>query len=112
MMKTMLVIVDACRGFGIPGEVLVMEPDLEAAPARGTSVHQIGPVEALAVASHLDPQILPQRTLLLLVETGDLTEERERAACEEVVEVLDREIEHLANRRANDDPAFTGTEGR
>jgi hydrogenase maturation protease len=110
--QDLLVIVDACTGLGATGEVLVMEPDLNAAPGRGTSIHQIGPLEALAVASHLDPQKLPKRTLLLLVETGGLTEEGERAACEEVIEVLDHEIERLANRRVTDDPAFTGTEGR
>ena len=110
--QELLVIVDACVGFGATGEVLIMEPDLEAIPGRGTSVHQIGPVEALVVASHLEPQVLPKRTLLILVETEGLSEEKEQAACEQVVEVLDREIGRLANGRATDDPAFTRTDGR
>jgi len=110
--QDLLVIIDACIGFGATGEVLVTEPDLEATPGRGTSIHQIGPVEALVVASHLEPHVLPKRTLLILVETGGLSEEQEKAACERVVEVLDREIGRLANGQATDDPAFTRTEGR
>jgi hydrogenase maturation protease len=110
--QDLLVIVDACVGYGASGDVLVMEPDLETTPGRGTSVHQIGPVEALVVASHLEPQALPKRTLLILVETGGLSEEKEQAACEQVVEVLDREIGRLANDRATDDPASARTEGR
>jgi len=110
--QDLLVIVDACIGYGAAGEVMVMEPDLEAIPGRGTSVHQIGPVEALVVCSHLDPQVMPTRVLLILVETGDLAEEMEKAACEQVVEMLDREIGRLADDRTTDDPAFTGTEGR
>lgn len=110
--QDLLVIVDACIGFGATGEVLVMEPDLETTPGRGTSVHQIGPLEALAVASHLQPDALPKRTLLVLVETAGLSEENEEAACERVVKVLDREIGRLADDRATDDPASAGTEGR
>ena len=110
--QDLLVIVDACVGFGVTGEVLVMEPDLEGTPDRGTSIHQIGPVEALVVASHLEPQALPKRTLLILVETGGLSEEQEQTACAQVVKVLDREIGCLDNGRATDDPAFTRTDGR
>jgi hydrogenase maturation protease len=110
--QDLLVIVDACMGFGATGEVVVMEPDLEATPGRGTSVHQIGPVEALVVASHLEPHVLPKRTLLILVETEGLSEENEQAACERVVEVLDREIGRLAIGRATDDAGFTRTDGR
>jgi hydrogenase maturation protease len=110
--QDLLVIVDACVGYGAAGEVLVMEPDLETTPGRGTSVHQIGPTEALVVASHLEPQSMPKRVLLILVETGGLTEIQERMACEQVVEVLDREIGRLEGDRAARSPASKGTEGR
>lgn len=110
--QDLLVIVDACVGYGAAGEVLVMEPDLTATPGRGTSVHQIGPIEALVVASHLEPQSMPQRVLLILVETGGLTEIQERTACDQVVEVLDREIGRLAGDRATEDRALVGSKGR
>jgi len=110
--QELLVIVDACVGFGTAGEVLVMEPDLETTPSRGTSVHQIGPIEALVVGSHLDPQMMPARVLLILVETGDLTESQEQAACERVVDLLDLEIRRLANHRTPGNPAIAETEGR
>jgi len=110
--QELLLIIDACLGYGAAGEVLVIQPDLENTPGRGASIHQIGPVEALAVLRHLEPGSMPQRMLLILVETGGLSEDQEHEACERVVEVLDREIERLGIVRETGDPAFAGTEGR
>jgi hydrogenase maturation protease len=90
--QELLLVVDACVGKGQPGEVMVETPDLGAALGRETSIHQIGPLEALVVAGHLEPEKLPQRTRLVLVETAGLDEAAEAAACERVVEILDSEI--------------------
>jgi len=90
--QELLLVVDACLGRGRPGEVMVEIPDLEARLGRETSIHQIGPVEALVVAAHLAADSLPQRTRLVLVDTGGLDEAAESAACARVVEILDAEI--------------------
>jgi hydrogenase maturation protease len=74
-------VVDACAGRGRPGEVMVCEPDLE--PPRGATVHQLGPMEALAIAARLYPERLPRRLQLVLVETAGLPEHEEDAVCRE-----------------------------
>lgn len=91
--QDLLIVIDACVGRGMPGEVFVIEPDLSAIPPRGTSTHQIGPVETLIIAQHLEPDSMPRRTILVLVETGDFGTGDEEEACWRVIEVLDREIE-------------------
>ena len=91
--QDLLIVIDACVGRGTPGEVFVVEPDLSATPARGTSTHQIGPVETLVIARHLEPASMPRRTLLILVETGEFGAGDEEETCRHVIEVLDREIE-------------------
>jgi len=87
--QRLLVVVDACIGRGHGGELFVVEPNLEELPGRQTSVHQIGPLETLIVARHLFPKSMPQRVVLLLVETADLDDAGEARACERVVELLD-----------------------
>ena len=90
--QDLLIVVDACVGRGRPGDVLAVEPALDEALGRETSVHQIGPVEALVVARHLHPQAMPARVLLLPVETGGLDPCAEAAACRRVVHAIDAEI--------------------
>lgn len=101
--QDLLMVVDACVGRGTPGEVFVSEPDLSATPARGTSTHQIGPVESLITAQHLEPTSMPHRTLLVLVETGDFGPGDEEEACRRVIGVLDHEIE-LWRRQTGGEP--------
>jgi hydrogenase maturation protease len=90
--QDLLIVIDACVGRGTPGEIFVIEPDLSAIPGRGTSTHQIGPVETLNIAQHLEPASMPRQTLLILVETGEFGAGDEEDACRRVIEVLDREI--------------------
>jgi len=110
--QDLLVVIDACIGRGEPGEVFVVEPDLDSVPSRGTSVHQIGPMETLIVAGVLEPSSMPARIVLLLVETGDFEETEEGKACQRVVESLDREIERWRRRRSTEalDGALEGGE--
>jgi len=90
--QDLLLVVDACILGGDPGQVHVMDPDLEAPMGRQSSVHQIGPLEVLALCSRLTPEALPGRTRLLLVESEGLSEQGEQEACARVVAELDREI--------------------
>jgi len=90
--QDLLIVVDACVGMGIPGEVMLLEPDLDSPPGRETSVHQIGPVEALLVGRHLYPEKMPRRALLLLIETEGLDPPGEAESCRKAVDLLDHEI--------------------
>jgi len=89
--QELLIIVDACIGLGTPGEVIVTEPHRLPSSARGISAHQISPIQTLAIARRLFPELLPQRILLVLVETsGDwqhTDETRQR-----VLEIIGEEI--------------------
>jgi hydrogenase maturation protease len=91
--QELLVVVDACVGYGLPGEILVEELDLLAPLGREPSVHQIGPREALVVASHLYPEEMPERIRLVLVETGDLEESKEDDAVRRAAGAVMNEIE-------------------
>lgn len=91
--QELLVVVDACVGHGSPGQVLVEELDLLAPLGREPSVHQIGPREALVVASHLYPGEMPERVRLVLVETGGLEESGEDDAVRQAAEAVMNEIE-------------------
>lgn len=90
--QELLLVVDACVEGGAPGEVRVIAPDLDAVPSSGLSVHQVGPVEALAVARALFPERLPQQSMLILVETDGIDETTLERACDEAVARLDEEI--------------------
>jgi hydrogenase maturation protease len=90
--QELLLLVDACVDGGRVGEVRVLEPDLDVTPTSGSSVHQIGPIEALIVARELYPEQLPQKSLLILVETEGIDEALMEAACDEVVARLDQEL--------------------
>ena len=102
--QDLLIVIDACVGRGTPGEIFVIEPDLSASPGRGTSTHQIGPVETLIIAQHLEPASMPRRTLLILVETGEFGAGDEDDACRRVLEVLDREVELRRRRQTGGEP--------
>lgn len=90
--QDLLLVVDAGIFQGRPGEIRVVEPDLTAPPARVGSVHQIGPLETLAIANRLFQDKMPRRVLLVVVETQGIDDDTAEAACREVVAVLDREI--------------------
>ena len=90
--QRLLVVVDACIFGGPPGQVREVVPDLDAPPPPSTSVHQIGPIETLFVARHVSPELLPERTLLVLVETEGIDDATEARACAEVVAIIEREI--------------------
>lgn len=91
--QTLLMIIDACLMDEAPGTVRVIEPDLGVSSAtRSTSIHQIGPLEALAVGERLYKENMPRRVLLIMVETRDIDAAAERKACREVVGILDREV--------------------
>lgn len=94
--QELLLVIDSCVGRAKPGEILILEPDLDQNPSPGTSVHQIGPLETLVIASLLYPDTLPRQCKLVLVETSDLLEIDEAQACEKVVEILDREVGSLS----------------
>lgn len=93
--QELLVVVDACVGHGQPGEVLVEELDLLAPFGREPSVHQIGPREALAVASRLYPGAMPERIRLVLIETGGLEESMEDDAVRRAAGAVMDEIERF-----------------
>jgi hydrogenase maturation protease len=91
--QELLVVVDACVGRGRPGEVMVVEPDLDRLGGTWASAHQVGPVETLAVGRALYPELEPERVVLVLVETADLEEPNEDRACAEAVAAVERELE-------------------
>jgi hydrogenase maturation protease len=99
--QKLLVVVDAGAFGGAPGEVRVVEPDLDTVATRETSVHQIGPIETLCVAKHLWPDRLPRRICLVIVETDGIDEARENAAIDAVIARLDEEVE----RAISDEPS-------
>ena len=99
--QQLMLIVDACALGGQPGEIHQMEYDPDAPTATaGASVHQLGPLETLAVAKHLYPDQLPLRILLILVETQGIDDATEDEACRQVVSLLDREVERWRSRQA------------
>jgi hydrogenase maturation protease len=91
--QELLIIVDACIGTGPPGSVSIIDPTLEETAIHGTSVHQIGPIEALQVGRLLYPERMPRRSLLIAVDTDGLKDDGEEAACERAIQALDQEIE-------------------
>jgi hypothetical protein len=83
-----------------------LEPDLDKPHISFGSVHQIGPIESLAIVKRLFAEQLPQRVLLITVETADIDDDILVSACERVVSILDREIErwkqqHICNSKGD-----------
>lgn len=99
--QDVMVVVDACVAGWPPGEVRVIEPDLDRPLSGGaTSAHQLGPMESLALARVLTPERLPRRVVMVLVETEHLDPEAEDRACDRVVALLDEEVAAAALRAA------------
>jgi hydrogenase maturation protease len=94
--QDLVIVVDACVGIGRPGSILVTEPDPLLTGGPSTSIHQIGPLEALAVARELDRGRMPERVVLILVETAGLDALRETEVVARVTEVLDGIIAETA----------------
>jgi hydrogenase maturation protease len=99
--QRLLVVVDACVGLGAPGALVERryDPDQQQAVGRETSVHQLGPLEALQIARELYPAQLPNHTVLLLVDTNGADDAALEAASARVVERLD-ELLSRANEGA------------
>jgi hydrogenase maturation protease len=97
--QELLVVVDACVGRGAPGEVSVSDTDGGELPRGWPSLHQIGPLETLAVARALQPELLPRRVVLVQVETGGLPPEDEEHACAAAVTAVERELESWRHSR-------------
>ena len=102
--QELLVLVDACVGLAAPGTILVREPDPATPLTTTSSVHQIGPLETLAVARELYPEQLPRRTVLVLIETGGLETQAEAETCRRAVGVVEEQIEgwRAASRSTQD----------
>ncbi len=90
--QELMLIVDACSQGWPSGEVRVREMDFSSPSARGSSLHQIGPLETLSVARQLYPEKIPRRVVLILVETEGLTETDIDQACTRVLAAVDKEI--------------------
>lgn len=90
--QELLVVVDACIDGARPGQVRVSDLGAESLPNGGCSVHQVGPIESLAVMQLLHPERVPERCRLVTVETGGLDPAREEDACREAVAAVMREI--------------------
>ena len=106
--QKLLVVVDACLGLGRPGEVVVVDEAPGAAMAAGVSAHQIGPAEVLLIARNLQPETMPERTVLLLAETGELDESQLDTACERVMAELDALIREARSAPAATQPRIGG----
>ncbi len=91
--QELLILVDACVGMAAPGAILVREPRPEGDLLAHSNLHQIGPLEALAVARELYPERLPRRTVMVLIETGGLDTRAEAEVCRRAVEVVEQQIE-------------------
>jgi hydrogenase maturation protease len=90
--QELMIVIDACLQGKSPGEITVMAPDLNNLSVEITSVHQIGPLETLAVAKRLFQEKMPEKILLVMVETKGINEKMEASTCQQVVKILDKEI--------------------
>jgi hydrogenase maturation protease len=90
--QELMLVVDACKWGGRRGEIRVMDVDRATDPSSGFSVHQLGPLETLAVVRHLSPEKLPRNMKLIAVETEGLNEAELEFVCGQVLAVLDKEI--------------------
>jgi Ni,Fe-hydrogenase maturation factor len=90
--QDLMLVVDACRTGGDPGEIQVEEMNSKEGPATCTGLHQIGPLETFAIAAKLFPKSLPVRTLLITVETEGVEENDMQKASRRVVSIIDREV--------------------
>ncbi|MFW5936563.1 MAG: hydrogenase maturation protease [Desulfosalsimonas sp.] len=101
--QDLMLVVDACVKGGAPGEIHVIQPDLDAPLREKPGLHQIGPVETLMVAKYLYPHTLPKTISLILIETQGLNDADLEPVCQRGVSIIDRKIAEVF--RAD---AFTG----
>lgn len=97
--QELMCLVDACITGGPPGRVHVSELSFDGIPDPVGSLHQIGPIETLAIAARLYPENMPKRVVLIGVETEGMDDRMEETACNEAVAILDREIESWRQAR-------------
>jgi hydrogenase maturation protease len=92
--QDLMLVVDACNAGGAPGEIRVRDAAAVSWPeiSAGTGLHQIGPLETMAIARRLFPERLPRRLLFILVETNHIDDARMNTASRQVLTVIDREI--------------------
>lgn len=110
--QDLLLVVDAGLMGAAPGEVAVVTAPVDGVVAGLSSVHQIGPLETLAVGARLYPERMPRRILVLAVETAGLDDAGEASACERVIAIVDGEIRawrEAAQRRLVDPRAIGST---
>ncbi len=98
--QELLVLVDACRAGAPPGTVAVSDVDDEIRVPPRPSLHQIGPLETLAIARELFPERCPRRIRFVTIETTDLDPEGEEVACRAALAAIEREIELARSRGA------------
>ncbi len=91
--QDLLVLVDACIGRATPGAVDVVDLGEEIAIPPRATLHQIGPLETLAIARELYPERCPRRTRFVTIETGNLAPESEEEVCVRALAAIEREIE-------------------
>jgi hydrogenase maturation protease len=94
--QDLLIVVDAAMFGGYPGQI--REIDMagcwsDFAHGQVTSVHQIGPFDALNIARKIYPDRLPHDVLLIIVETDDIDPETLDCACKRVSSIIDQKIE-------------------
>lgn len=97
--QDLLVLVDACIGRAAPGTVEVVDADREIAVPPRATLHQIGPLETLAIARELYPERCPQRTRLVMIETRDLDPQLEDELCARALAAIESEIASEQARR-------------
>lgn len=90
--QDLMMVVDASNTGGKKGEVRVSEMDFEVEFTSSPGLHQIGPMETLAVARKLFPEKLPHRLLFILVETQGMNDTELDRASQRVVSIIDSEI--------------------
>jgi hydrogenase maturation protease len=107
--QELMLVVDACKGGCRSGEIRIIEMEYPTDLPYGPSMHQFGPLETLAIASHLYPEKLPRQTRLIVVETEGLNETELEDACGRVLTVLSREIAVWRGHHAKGDSLPTGS---
>ena len=97
--QDLMLVVDACNTGGAPGDIKLVEAGDTGQLTSGPGLHQIGPMETLAVARHLFPENLPQRVLFILVETEGLDDEELNRSARQVVSIIDDEVKRYGENR-------------